>query len=773
MTRRMRVTIGFRLMASVALAACLLGGMAGGIHLLVNGAAGSVDSALDAARKQGWINDARYELARVSALGREVQLAQRASEIDAATGAAATQMARVRDLVGHAARDPNADVAAAGAAALAASETFAAKLAEVAGQRKRLLVARDDRMFPTARNFDFALETVNSGIDLLSLPQGQDQEVRQRLQTVANAAYDLRVGVVQYLATRDAGQRQRVMRGIATANANLRGVLGNAELPAAFKTELGQLSTTLSELSDAARQILALHEAGLKLVAEDFSVADTAATTAMARANELLSARAAADGVDAAAGLAETIRTMLFAAGVIVLVQLLAGWWNARAIARPLRGMVGAVARIAKGDTARPVHGGERRDELGEMARGLEELRKVSVEAFAQSQMLQQMHYAVVTADPRDEFRIDFVNPATVRGFAAIRHPSGVQADALVGASIDLFDTTPGQLRALLADGANLPHATRISIGGQTIELNVTAITDRTGAYVKPMLCWSNVTHQVELANKFETDVGAVVASVSSAADSMRGVAEAMERSAAETGARAGSVSAASDQAAANVQTVAASAEELAASVQEIARQVSESATIAAQAESEARATDAQMAHLSEAAQKIGDVVRLIGDIAGQTNLLALNATIEAARAGEAGKGFAVVAGEVKSLAGQTAKATEEIAAQIGAMQGATGQAVGAIRSIGGTITRLNEIAAGIAAAVEQQGKATAEIARSVQQASAGTSEVNANMGAVSSAVEQAGQQAAQVLNSARQLSGESARLKGEVEGFLTALRAA
>ena len=205
----------------------------------------------------------------------------------------------------------------------------------------------------------------------------------------------------------------------------------------------------------------------------------------------------------------------------------------------------------------------------------------------------------------------------------------------------------------------------------------------------------------------------------------------------------------------------------------EIGRQVSESARIAGQAVREAEDTDRCVNHLSEAASRIGDVVRLISDIAGRTNLLALNATIEAARAGEAGKGFAVVASEVKTLATQTARATGEIGAQITAMQTEVGQAVGALRSIGATIQRMNEIATAIAGAVEEQGATTQEIARAVQHAAAGTAEVNNNIATVTDSVGHTGRQAEAVLVAATTLTRQSDTFKAEVASFLSAVREA
>ncbi len=276
-----------------------------------------------------------------------------------------------------------------------------------------------------------------------------------------------------------------------------------------------------------------------------------------------------------------------------------------------------------------------------------------------------------------------------------------------------------------------------------------------------------------KMADEFEASVKAVVQMVSSASTELQSTAQSMSATAEETQRQSTAVAAASEQASTNVQTVASAAEELASSIGEIGRQVAESARIAAKAVSDAEHTNSQVQALAEAAQKIGDVVKLINDIAGQTNLLALNATIEAARAGEAGKGFAVVASEVKSLATQTAKATEDIANQIKAIQSATGDSVQAIQGISGTIGRINEIATTIAAAVEEQGAATKEIARNVQQASAGTHEVSSNIANVTQAATETGAAAGQVLGSASDLARQSETLRTQVDGFIAKVRAA
>jgi methyl-accepting chemotaxis protein len=277
----------------------------------------------------------------------------------------------------------------------------------------------------------------------------------------------------------------------------------------------------------------------------------------------------------------------------------------------------------------------------------------------------------------------------------------------------------------------------------------------------------------VALNSDFEGKVGRLIDSLSAAATAMNDTAARMSHTADGTKQRAIQVAAAAEEASANVRTVAAAAEELSASINEIGRKVGETAEIAGHAAGEAERTDATVQALSADVQHIGEVVALIQTIASQTNLLALNATIEAARAGEAGRGFAVVATEVKSLATQTAKATEEIGARIANIQGTTARAVEAIKAIGTTITRMNTIADDVAERINQQGAATREIARNVQEASSGTHEVTGNIVGVSQAAEETGTQAQTVLTSADQLSHQADALRSAVDHYLQGIRAA
>ncbi|TFV68862.1 HAMP domain-containing protein [Bradyrhizobium frederickii] len=276
-----------------------------------------------------------------------------------------------------------------------------------------------------------------------------------------------------------------------------------------------------------------------------------------------------------------------------------------------------------------------------------------------------------------------------------------------------------------------------------------------------------------KLADGFEASIKAVADGIAAAASGMEASANSMTIAAKTTSGATSAAAVAADQTSSNVGMVAAATEELSSSIHEISRQVAHSSQIAAGAVAEAARANTTMANLANSAKRVSDIVELITGIAAQTNLLALNATIEAARAGEAGRGFAVVASEVKSLATQTAKATDEIQSMVAEIEAMTGSAVSTIEGIGGTVARMNEITATVAAAVEEQGSATQEIAGNIQHAAAGSREVSGNVSSAQKAASETGAISEDVLTAANRLSAEAERLKSEVANFLSGVRAA
>jgi len=385
-------------------------------------------------------------------------------------------------------------------------------------------------------------------------------------------------------------------------------------------------------------------------------------------------------------------------------------------------------------------------------------------------QMVDKIPINVLLADPTD-FTITYANQTSIDTLKELQQYLPCQADDIVGQCIDIFHKNPVHQQKMLADPNNLPINAKIRLGEETLDLRVSALMGTDGGYIGPMLTWTVVTKFVEMADNFESNVKTVVESVASASTEMEMSARTLSATAEEASSQSTAVAAASEEASTNVQTVAAAAEQLAQSVEEVGRQVQQCSTIASNAVSEAQKTNEEVEGLATAAEKIGEVVGLINDIASQTNLLALNATIEAARAGDAGKGFAVVATEVKSLADQTATATEDISSQISAIQNATENAVKAIKGISGTIGELSEISSAIASAVEEQSAATREIAQSVEQAAAGTADVSQNITGVTSGAQQTGDASAQVLEAASELSKQAETLRSQVDGFLVEVR--
>lgn len=452
-----------------------------------------------------------------------------------------------------------------------------------------------------------------------------------------------------------------------------------------------------------------------------------------------------------------------------------------------------------------------------------EEIKKAGAESARISQIVESMTTNIMYADA--DLTIQYINPASARTFKEIEHLLPVKADQVVGQSIDIFHKNPSHQRNFLGNPKNLPHNAKIELGTETLRLDVAAINDQEGKLIGFMAGWAVITELVQnernakeaaereqaQAEDLRTKVDSMLEVVSAAAEGdltqdvtvkgedavgrmgeglsaflkrmrtnisaigqnaetlassseeLTAVSQQMAGNAEETSAQSGVVSAASEQVSKNVQTVSTGAEEMSSSIKEIARNATEASRVAGEAVKVADTTNTTISKLGVSSAEIGQVIKVITSIAEQTNLLALNATIEAARAGEAGKGFAVVANEVKDLANQTAKATEEISGKIGAIQSDTENSVTAIAEISEVINKINDISNTIASAVEEQTATTAEIGRNVSEAAKGTAEIAQNI----TGVAQAAQSTTQGATDTQNASGELAKMASELQSLV------
>ncbi|WP_458095884.1 methyl-accepting chemotaxis protein [Roseomonas sp. WA12] len=765
------LSVACKLGASAGLTLTLLGGLVGLVWFELRDVAQQQDALGGAARVLSLVEQAGSRAAHAPVDESDLATAQTLPAAQAAAREGRTSLSAARDLAGEAARTTALPAARSAAeAAIPATRAYETAIGRMLDSRTRMIEARDDRLYRLNSEFDQAMEAVLGALEFEVPDRAQVDEVRSRVMAFSNAVNEARLGVQRFLVTGEDTQARRVRRALAQQRVHLRGVQSYA-LSDRLKDDVGRIGTLANGLAEASETILATIAELAKIRTEEAEPAAAAVRAAFAEANRLLGEDAAQRRTEVESALQDVESFTLWIGGAVALILLASAWASARSIGAPLRRAAGRVRAIASGDTAPggavEARDGTYRDETGRIAAALDELRGTVGRAFAQAQMIEQMPLGLMMADP--SLKVVHANAEMGEVLARL----GV-TESVVGRAVEDLPL-PGlsALRATIADSAALPHRTRLRMGQEVVDLQVSAITDSAGTFSGPMLTWRLATEEARLADTFEAEVGAVVDNLATQADQLRHAASSVHGTADRSGREAAQVADAAARASGEVGAVAAAAEEMAASITEITRRVAEAAEVAAQAVSEARATDNTVRGLSDSAARIGDVVRLIGDIAGQTNLLALNATIEAARAGEAGRGFAVVASEVKTLAAQTAKATEEISNQIQQMQSATSGAVEAIRGIGETVERTSGIATAIAAAVEQQGATTREIARSAAQVAGGTDTVNQAIGGVRAAAEEAGSAAGGMLAATEALAGQTVILREKSASFLRAVRAA
>ena len=404
---------------------------------------------------------------------------------------------------------------------------------------------------------------------------------------------------------------------------------------------------------------------------------------------------------------------------------------------------------------------------------------KTETEMARVMSMMENAPINVMCADL--DLKIQYMNPASTKTLKSLEHLLPIKVDQMVGHTIDVFHKVPEHQRQLLANPKNLPHKAHIKVGEETLDLLVSAIYDNNQQYLGPMVTWEVITEKLkqeqqiqesaerekEQGAKLQAGVGEIAdiaSTLAGASEELTSVSQQMGTAAEETSSQANVVAAAAQEVSANVGSVATGSEELGVSFKEISKNTTDAARVASQAVTVADSTNATVEKLGESSAEIGSIIKVITSIAQQTNLLALNATIEAARAGEAGKGFAVVANEVKELAKETTKATENIGRMIEAIQGDTKGAVDAIGQISTIIKQVNDYMNTIASAVEEQAVTTGEMSRNVGEASRGTTEIASNITNVASAAKGTAEGASQTQTSAAELSKMAANLQSVVQ---------
>jgi methyl-accepting chemotaxis protein len=514
--------------------------------------------------------------------------------------------------------------------------------------------------------------------------------------------------------------------------------------------------------------------------------------------------------------------TLITGALIGIALAVGSGLLLARTITRPLHATMTVLEAVAAGDLTKRSQVAQR-DEIGRMAQALDK----AVLSLASTQSIVDNAPTNIMLADRD-LKITYINPASLGFLRRIERYLPIRPENVVGSSIDVFHKDPAYQRKILSDPKNLPVRANINIGPEIADLLVTAIFDQNKHYLGPMVTWELITEKVqaeralkegadrerqtaeELRVKVESVLEVVNAAshgdltrqvtvqggdavgrmgdglakffvnlrgnvakiaqtaqtLAAASQELTAVSQQMAANAEETATQANVASAAAEQVSSNVTTVSTSTEEMGVSIKEIAKSANEAARVATTAVKVAERTNATVAKLGESSAEIGNVIKVITSIAEQTNLLALNATIEAARAGEAGKGFAVVANEVKELAKQTAKATEDISRKIEAIQGDTKGAVEAIAQIGKIINQINDIQNTIASAVEEQTATTGEISRNVGEAARGSSEIAQNITGVAQAARSTTEGASNTKNSADELSRMALDLQKLVAQF-------
>ncbi len=530
---------------------------------------------------------------------------------------------------------------------------------------------------------------------------------------------------------------------------------------------LAALESQRQAFADAALALLASNARMEQAIAAEVEPADDALTGSLRAAAQTLDLVVDAAYTTEAKTRAKLLRRNVYLTAMALLLLIGTNALVLWDVIRPIRALTRTMQAMARGDVAAPLQPGRRDDEIGRMTLALETLRRAVHDAFIRGQIISQLPIGVMCAEPRDCLRLSFINPEARRLLVA----AGCESEAVVGG--DLAFLRSAKLPVLVGDGELPACVERIFLGQDAFDLGLSTVLDANGARTSTMLTLAPRSGQVLLLNRFESSVAAFAERLSQSANSVRDTAAEMQQAALEGMQRTTAVVAATGDASAQVRGIATVADRLMRSVSDIGRQIEMSVETASQAAREASVADGSVDQLGDAADRIGGIVRLIGEVAARTKMLALNATIEAARAGESGRGFAVVAGEVKALAAQTAVATLDVATQVTEMQATARQTMDVLQSVAGAIRQMSEIATGILTKVAEQQDALHAIVDSVREVALGTQDMTEDVGNVQQIVSHTGLRAREVLDATTALSHEAEALTAGATVFLGAIQAA
>lgn len=454
-----------------------------------------------------------------------------------------------------------------------------------------------------------------------------------------------------------------------------------------------------------------------------------------------------------------------------IILALVLYFYIIHVLTRQVNNLISILVRIADGDTYMTIEMTDAKNEIEEMLRACEKLRKNVAEAYLLKQMVDNMPVNLMTVDVLNNFKISYINNTSKSTLKALETFLPVKIEEIQGKSIDIFHKNPQMQHNILADSKNLPHYANVKIGNDVMQQTISAIYNSKKEYVAAMLTWKIITQDIKLADDFETDVKAIVNLVASAATELTQTAGSMTDSIKRNQEMSDTAVEAVQETSTNVESVANASGELYNSIREISSQVQKANMLVQQSSEKTNNADKLAEELKQASSRVEEVTSLISNISNQINLLALNATIESARAGEAGKGFAVVASEVKNLANQTDKSIAEIQNVIEEMHKASGAITGALIDIKHSIEEISIATSSVASAVEEQSATTNEISRNMKSASSATQQVSNSLGQVSQMSNQNVTYSEQMHQAAGSLSQQAEMLNTQVDSFLTKIR--